>query len=337
MMLHEPKPGEAVSAAFELMQVARPQPQDGQILVENLLVDVAPYQRLVMERGYPGEPGHGPGMPMLAESIGRVIETRHPSFECGDIVVGRSLWQEHVLYNGDRLNFGDTHRHKIEKLANDRIPLSAHLGVLGINGYTAYSGLIFMAKPVAGDTIVVSAAGGSVGSIVGQIGKSAGCRVVGIVSTPDKAERVRQAYGFDACVAYKQEGWLNDLMAACPDGIDIFYDNVAGQLLRDVSERMNLNGRIVISGFAGDYGSGVSAGGPSSRIIGPRRLNIQGLVVWDHMHKRSAMHARLARWLVEGGIVNVEIIEDGLENAPLLLERVMSGQTFGKALIRLAS
>jgi NADPH-dependent curcumin reductase CurA len=335
IMLRGEKPGEPWENAFELMEAPRPVPQDGQILVRNILLDVAPYQRLVMEGRYPGEPGHGPGMPMLAESVGRVVESRHRNFAVGDVVVGRSLWQDYVLFDGERLNYGDAHRHKIEKITPGEAPLSAYLGVLRINGYTAFAGLMYLGEPMAGDTIVVSAAGGSVGSMVGQIAKIAGCRTVGIVSTPEKARQVKDVYGFDACVAYKQDGWADALMDECPDGIDIFYDNVGGEMLQQVAPRLNLGGKIVVSGFAADYGTGATSGGPGSRLISPRRLTIRGLVVWDHMHHRAKMHSRLARWLAEGRINNVEEIEHGLEKAPALLDRVMHGRTFGKALIQL--
>ncbi len=335
IMLRGEKPGEPWEAAFELQEGPRPVPKDGQILVKNILLDVAPYQRLVMEGRYPGEPGHGPGMPMLAESVGRVVTSLHRGFAVGDLIVGRSLWQDYVLFDGERLNYGDSNRHKVEKLVRGEAPCSAYLGILRINGYTAFAGLMFLGQPMAGDTVVVSAAGGSVGSIVGQIAKIAGCRTVGIVSTPGKAQQVKDVYGFDACVAYTQDGWVDTLMDACPHGIDIFYDNVGGEMLQRVAARLNLGGRIVVSGFAADYGTGATSSGPGSRLISPRRLTIRGLVVWDHMHHRAIMHQRLARWLAEGKIVNIEEIEHGLERAPALLDRVMRGKTFGKALIRL--
>jgi NADPH-dependent curcumin reductase CurA len=321
---------------FSLVETRLPEPGWGQALVRNLWVSVAPYHRLAMGGRYPGAPGFGAGEVTLGETVGRVVESNTPDLAVGDLIVGRTTWEDYVIVDGYRIHLADSHRLNVRKIDPQNAPPSAYLGILGINGFTAYSGLVYLGQPKPGDTLVVSAALGSLGSMVGQIGKIGGCRVIGIAGSETKCRRAVDELGFDICLSYRDPQWRQKLLQAAPDGVDIFFDNVGGDILLGVVPSLAVGARVVMCGFTADYnGDGLSAG-PSSGTLIPKQVHMHGLVVWDHMHHYAEMHKRLSRWLREGKVIALDDVAVGLESAPELFCRLMRGETVGKALLHLS-
>jgi NADPH-dependent curcumin reductase CurA len=263
---------------------------------------------------------------MHTYAIAEVVESKDPSLASGDIVAVESRWADFVAVKARRA----------QKLPRLR-PLSHLLSVYGIAGKTAYHGLVGVGRPQAGETVVVSAAAGSVGMYVGQIAKALGCRAVGIAGGAEKCAWVKNDLGFDACVDYRGEKLFKDLKAACPDGIDVYFDNVGGSILETVLFQMNLKGRVVCCGAVSQYDAAAPAGPrnlPGMVVV--KRLRMEGFIVMDFPDQEPKAMADLKRWVAEGRLKVVEDVVEGLENAPAALIGLLAGDNRGKRMVRVA-
>lgn len=295
----------------------------GEILVKTLYMSLDAANRAWMQGpSYRDAVKGGDVMPTYM--IGRVVTSRHSSVDEGSLVEVDGEWADYVVVPGDEA-----------KMLPDTKPLSNRLSVLGIAGKTAYFGLLKVGLPKAGETLVVSAAAGSVGSIVGQIGKIKGCRVVGIAGGDEKCAWLVDELGFDAAVDYKNGKLFKDLKAACPDGIDVYFDNVGGAVLETVLFQMNLKGRIVCCGAISQYDTGDPVGPRNlPGMIVVKRLRMEGFIVMDFAEHEAEAEADLAEWASSGKLMVVEDIIDNLENAPAALIGLLNGENRGKRMVR---
>lgn len=311
---------------FEVRSAPLGSVADGQFLVENLYLSVDPAQR-----GYVNdENNYAPPVPlgavMRAMAVGRVVESRHPDFQPGEYLYGWFGWQDYWIGGPEGL---------LRRVDPAQAPLSAGAGLLGINGLTAWLALHDIGRPKPGDTVVVSAAAGAVGSLVGQLAKLAGCRTVAVVGSADKGELCLARYGYDAYVNYREP--LDEALArACPDGVDLYFDNVAGDIADTVIRRLNLFGRVVQCGTMSIPVWLPPPQGPRiEREILTRRLRIEGFVIFDHSARFDAAAVELAALLAAGKLHYDEDIEDDIAGAPQALVDVYEGRNKGKKLIRL--
>jgi NADPH-dependent curcumin reductase CurA len=265
------------------------------------------------------------GETMVGGTVGEVVESRHPGVTVGDVVVGGFGWQHYGLSNGAGLRKVDT----------SRVPMQAYLGVAGMPGVTAWVGLNRIISPKAGETVVVSAASGAVGSVVGQLAKAAGCRVVGVAGGSAKCSAVINDFGFDACVDYKAGRLVEDLAAATPNGIDGYFENVAGAVLDAVLDRMNAFGRIAVCGMIAGYND-EPIPVHNIRSILTNRLKIQGFIVSEVADAWPPALAELAQRVGDGSLKYRETVSHGLESAPSAFIGLLRGDNFGKQLVELA-
>jgi len=268
-----------------------------------------------------------PGDVMVGETIAEVLESRHADYKPGDIVAVRNGWQQYALSTGQGAR----------RIDPAMAPIASALGVLGMPGMTAYAGTIFLAQPLPGQTFVVSACTGPVGCSAGQIARQMGARVVGIAGSKEKCDYAVRELGFEACVNYKDGDLPAALKAACPDGIDAYFDNVGGSTLEVVTRNLAMGARIVLCGMIEAYGMDTPPPGPWLGPIVGARATMKGLVVYDHMHKFPEMQRVLSRWIREGSFTWREDITEGLSQAPEAFCRLMRGQNFGKALVRVGA
>ena len=309
---------------FEMREVDVPKPSEDEILVKNILLSIDAANRTWMQgRTYRDQVFAGDVMPSY--SIAEVVESNHPDFKVGQIVTSDSYWEEFSLVKAK-----DVH-----KCPQD-IPLSYLLSIFGIAGLTAYHGLFDVGKLEASDTVVVSAAAGSVGIYVGQLAKAFGCKVIGIAGSDDKCKELVDSLGFDGCINYKNGNLLKDLKELCPKGISLYFDNVGGHILEAVLVRMQNRGRIVCCGAISQY--------ESSSPIGPRnvpgfiitkRLKMEGFIVMDFQEKHLEAINHMKALLNQGKIKVVDHIAEGLEKAPEALVNLLNGKNFGKSMVRI--
>ena len=308
---------------FEMKEVDVPKPSSDEILVKNILLSIDAANRTWMQgRTYREQVFAGDVMPSY--SIAEVVESNHPDFKVGQIVTSDSYWEEFSLVKAKDVN----------KCPKDS-PLSYLLSIFGIAGLTAYHGLFDVGKLKANDTVVVSAAAGSVGIYVGQLAKASGCRAIGIAGSDEKCKEVVENLGFDGCINYKNGNLLKDLKAQCPEGISLYFDNVGGHILEAVLVRMQNRGRIVCCGAISQY--------ESSSPIGPRnvpgfiitkRLKMEGFIVMDFQEKHLEAINHMKALLEKGKIKVIEDIAEGLEKAPEALVNLLNGKNFGKSMVR---
>ena len=313
---------------FKLIETAVPTPERGQVLVKALYLSLDPYMRGRMSDAKSYAPSVQIGEVMTGGAVGRVVDSRHPGFKAGDIVEGRIGWQEYGLVEGGMLR----------KVDPDVAPISTALGVLGMPGLTAYFGLFEIGKPRPGETLVVSAASGAVGAVVCQLGKLAGARVVGIAGGPDKCAYVKEALGVDAVIDYKAEKDLSKaLAAACPDGIDVYFDNVGGPVTDAIANLFNLRARMIVCGLISHYNMPDGYVGPSIlRSVLTNRVTIQGMIVFDWHDRWPAGVAQLGKLVKAGKLTYKEDVTEGLENAPATFIGMLEGKNFGKTLVKIA-
>lgn len=312
---------------FRIEQVPVPQLRRGQFLVRNDYLSVEPAMRGWVNAAANYSDPVAIGDVMRSFAAGVVVESRHPSYGEGDRVMGMLGWQEHALSDGSGIR---------RKVKEADLPLSLSLGVLGINGLTAYFALTEIGNPRPGDTVVVSTAAGSVGSAVGQIAKLAGCRTVGIAGGARKVRMCRDEFGFDAAVDYKSAGFEAALAAACPDGVDLYHDNTGGAVSDTVLARVNRGGRIVVCGTASVADWDPWPSGPRvERHLLNKAARMQGFLVWDYEHRYEEAVTRLADWVRQGRLRYREEMLDGLEAAPDAIAGLYRGENMGKRLIRL--
>ncbi|WP_321791091.1 NADP-dependent oxidoreductase [Caballeronia sp. J97] len=316
--------GEASVTNFRLVETPLAPLQDGEVRVRNHYLSLDPYMRGRMDDAKSYAAPQPLDEVMIGGTVGVVTESRNPAFEAGDSVVGMLGWQEYGTSDGKALN----------KVDASRVPLSAYLGALGMPGVTAWYGLNRIIEPKAGETVVVSAASGAVGSVVGQLAKAAGCRAVGIAGGAEKCRHVVETLGFDACVDYKAGKLYEDLKAATPDGIDGYFENVGGDVLNAVLARMNAFGRIAVCGMISGY-DGKPLPMDAPRLILTQRLKLQGFIVYEHLDIWPQALKELGERIATKKLQFRESIAQGLENAPEAFLGLLRGKNFGKQLVKL--
>jgi NADPH-dependent curcumin reductase CurA len=301
-----------------------PAVQNGQLLLKALYFSVDPYLRAKMAGGH--QPPLYAGDVMYSRGIAEVMESKHPGFNQGDKVIGFFEWRDHLVHNGDG----------IMKLDNNGFQLSNYLGVLGTTGLSAYFALADIGKPKTGETLVVSGAAGAVGSIAGQIGKLMGCRVIGIAGSDDKAKWMRSTLGFDGGINYKTTPNIADEVAKlCPDGVDLYFDNVGGDISDGVIGQMNNYGRVVVCGSISDYNdTGVSFGPRLLPLVVYKKLLIQGFLIADYRDRFAEGIAQLQQWLSEGKLQFAETIIDGFDHLPEAFIGLFNGRNEGKMIVK---
>jgi NADPH-dependent curcumin reductase len=316
------------AGCFRLVEAPLPRPADGQVLARTHFLSIDPYMRRQMGGG------HGqyakplrPGDVMIGRGAGVVVESRHPNFQSGDRVQSEFGWREHAVLDGRCLR----------KLPQDLRPLSLSLGIVGQSGATAMVGLVDIADIKAGETVVVSAAAGAVGSAVGQIARINGCRVVGIAGGPAKCQHVVADLGFDGCIDYKAGPIGPALAKAAPQGIDIYFDNVGGDILDAVLHHLNLNVRVPICGQISQYNRSEGQGLRNASVLLDKSVKLQGFRIGSHLACRDQALDQLLHWYRAGCLKFRETVAQGLEAAPAALVNMLSGGNVGKQVVRLAA
>ena len=311
---------------FQWTETAIPAPRDGEVLVRTRMLSLDPANRAWM-MGKTYRDALEPGQVMSGFAIGEVVESKAGGLEPGDIVEGDWGWQDYAALPARRLTRRTT-----------RAPLEHLVGPLSITGLTAYFGLLEVGQPKPGDTVLVSAAAGAVGTMVGQIAKLAGCRVVGTAGGQGKCDWLVRELGFDAAVDYKAGGVRRALAAVCPGGVDVYFDNTGGPVLEAALSLMNLRGRVVCCGNVSQYDVEKPAPGPMAvpGLVVTKRLRMEGFVVMDFFDQREPAEARLAQWVADGRIKAIVDIVDGLEKAPQALIDLFEGRNRGKRAVRVS-
>jgi NADPH-dependent curcumin reductase CurA len=312
---------------FEIVEAPVPELRDGQFLVRNDFLSVDPAMRGWVSAVANYSQPVGIGEVMRSFAAGVVVASRHSGYAVGESVMGLLGWQEYAVSDGSAIT---------RKVKETDLPLSASLGILGLNGVTAYFALLEVGQPRAGDVVVVSTAAGAVGATVGQIAKLAGCRTVGIAGGATKAALCRDEFGYDAAVDYKSADLDAALEAACPRGIDVYFDNTAGPISDAVLRRLAVGARVVVCGTASVASWDPPPAGPRvERHLLVKRARMQGFIVFDYQHRYEEAIARLADWLRAGKLRYREDVLEGIEHAPGAIAGLYRGENLGKRLIRL--
>ena len=311
---------------FELTESPVREPGEGEVLTRTLYLSLDPYMRGRMSAAKSYAKPAEVGQPMVGGTVGEIVASPNPKYAVGDIVLGYGGWQEYALSTGAGLR----------KLDPAVAPVSTALGVLGMPGMTAYVGLLEIGQPRPGETIVVAAASGAVGSVVGQIGKIKGCRAVGIAGGAENCRFVTEELGFDACVDHRAPDFAKQLEAACPNGIDIYFENVGGAVQQTVWPLLNDFARIPVCGLIAQYNATRPMPGPDMFSVLRKRLLLHGFIVWDFAAKEADFLRDVSEWIRTGRLKYREDIVDGLENAPAAFLGLLQGKNFGKMLVRIA-
>lgn len=324
--------GEPSRENFTLVEEAVPQPGEGQMLLRTLWLSVDPYMRGRMSDAKSYAAPVPVGGVMEGGTVARVEASNLPGFKPGDLLEGRTGWQDYALSDGRGLR----------RLDPAIAPVQTALGVLGMPGMTAWSGLAEIGQPKAGETLVVAAAAGPVGSLVGQIGKLRGCRVVGIAGGAEKCAIVKQEFGFDECLDHRAPDLRKALAAACPNGIDVYFENVGGPVFEAVVPLLNTFARVPVCGIIAHYNDTAPPPGPNRvpglmRTILSQRITMRGFIVTDFYDRFPAFLKEIGPKVGDGTIRYRESITEGLENAPDAFMGLLRGENLGKALVRVAS
>lgn len=325
ILLRRRPQGEPTPDDFEAREAPAPEPAEGEVLVRARFLSLDPYMRGRMSDAKSYAKPVELGAVMEGQTAGEVVASRAPGFAPGDTVLGGFGWQRFSAVPAERLF----------KVDPDEAPLSASLGVLGMPGLTAWVGLEDIGQPKQGETVVVSAASGAVGQVVGQIAKIRGCRVVGVAGGKAKGDYVTGELGFDACVDHRGEDLKERLGAACPDGIDVYWENVGGAVQAAVFPRLNDFGRMVMCGMIAEYNDTSPRPGPNLMACVRKRLRIQGFIVSDSGWQRyGRFRSEMLGWMREGRMKWREDVADGLRNAPEAFIGLLKGKNFGKLVVR---
>jgi hypothetical protein len=312
---------------FEMVEVPMAEPAEGEVLTRTLFLSLDPYMRGRMNDTRSYAPPVPIGAVMGARTVSEVLVSRAPGFAPGDIVFGFGNWQDYACLSGTMCR----------KLDPSLAPVSTALGVLGMPGHTAYFGLLDIGRPKPGETVVVSAAAGAVGSLAGQIARLKGCRVVGIAGGETKCRYAVEELGFDACVDHRAPDFAAALARACPRGIDIDFENVGGAVLKAITPLLNDFARVIICGLIAHYNEPVPASLPDLRVVLTKRLTLRGFIITDHDDRFDDFLRDVSGWLRAGQIKYREDIVDGLERAPEAFIGLFHGRNFGKLIVRVAA
>ncbi|TGQ79894.1 NADP-dependent oxidoreductase [Mesorhizobium sp. M8A.F.Ca.ET.207.01.1.1] len=322
--------GRPEQSDFRVETVAVGEPGEGELLLQILYLSLDPYMRGRMNatRSY-AKPVEIDGV-MEGGTVARVVRSRHAGFDEGDIVLSHSGWQSFALSDGIGLR----------KLDAAAAPVTTALGVLGMPGFTAYAGLLTIGRPRAGETVVVAAASGAVGSAVGQIARIKGARAVGIAGGAEKCAFVREELGFDAVVDHRAEDFAEQLKAACPDGVDVYFENVGGPVWDAVFPLLNEFARVPVCGLIAQYNIPADSGADRLPVLMQqvlhRSLTIRGFIQREFVDQRPAFYREMAEWIASGRVRYREDIVDGIENAPRAFLGLLEGKNFGKLIVRVA-
>ncbi|MEZ5637104.1 MAG: NADP-dependent oxidoreductase [Burkholderiaceae bacterium] len=323
--------GDPVPENFEVQDVPMPEPGEGQVLVKTLWLSIAPYMRWRMNDAKSYAPPVALGDVMVGATVGEVVRSRHSDFAAGDIVIGLGGWQQYAVCDGKALRKQDAEWGKSAVM----------LGVLGGNGMTAYAGLFHIGKPKPGETVVVAAASGGVGSLVGQMAKLRGARAVGIAGGPEKCRFVVDELGFDTCLDHRAPDFPQALAKACPDGIDVYFENVGGAVWNAVLPLLNDFARVPVCGVISQYSATEPPPGPDRtpelmRLILSRRLELRGFVLTDFLHIQEEFNAAAVAWHRAGQLRYREDVHQGIDAAPQAFIGMLKGRNFGKVLVQVA-
>lgn len=323
--------GEATAGNFRLVIGDTPELAEGQVLVRHHYLSLDPYMRGRMNESKSYAQPQPLGEVMIGGTVGKVVDSRHPKFKVGDAVVGMGGWQEYSVVDA-------TIPGNIRRVDTTHVPLSYYLGAVGMPGVTAWYGLVKIINPKAGETVVVSAASGAVGSAFGVLAKARGCRVVGIAGGPDKCDYVVKELGFDACVDYREHkdhvSLSKALKVACPNGIDGHFENVGGMVLDAVMLRTNAFARIAVCGMIAGYdGAPLPMSNPAMILV--NRMRIEGFIVSEHMEVWPEALGELAGLVATGQLRPRETVAEGIASAPEAFLGLLKGKNFGKQLVKL--
>ena len=322
--------GEPDDATYSFVEEELPDPVDGQVLLRVVWLSLDPYMRGRMSAAESYAAPVEVGDVLVGGTVCEVVETRNPDFAVGDFVLSYSGWQSYALSDGRGLR----------KLDPSQAPLSTALGVLGMPGFTAYAGLLEIGRPQPGETVVVAAATGPVGSAVGQIARIKGARAVGIAGGPKKCQALLDDFGFDAAVDHRAPDFPSLLAAAVPDGIDVYFENVGGHVAQEVFKRLNLYARVPVCGLVADYNAteapqGVDRLPGFMRRVLSKSLTVRGFIQSEFVRSHGADFARdMSAWVADGSVRYREDIVVGLENAPEAFRGMLAGRNFGKVLVQ---
>ena len=310
---------------FDFEQATATEPADGQVQVRTQYISLDPAMRFWLNEGKSYIPPVQIGEVMRALGVGEVVASKHPDFKAGDTVTGTFGVQDY--YTGGTEG--------VLKVDPTLVPLPRYLSALGMTGMTAYFALLEVGQPKAGDTVVLSGAAGAVGSIAGQIARLKGCRVVGIAGGKEKCDYLRDTLKFDGVIDYKAEDVTAGLKRECPKGVDVYFDNVGGDILDAVLSQINLNARIVICGAISQYNSTQGIKGPANYLaLLVNRARMEGFIVTDHIKDYPKAAKEIAAWLASGELVSKEDVVDGLETFPETLNKLFSGENHGKLVLK---
>lgn len=318
---------------FRIESAPVPEPSDGEVLLKILYLSLDPYMRGRMSAAKSYAAPVEVGAVMEGGTVAQVVDSRHPDFTAGDIVLSHSGWQSHALAAGDILR----------KLDPSQAPVTTALGVLGMPGFTAYAGLLAIGQPKVGETMVVAAASGAVGSVVGQIARIKGARAVGIAGGPDKCAFVRDELGFDAAIDHHAPDFAAQLAAACSKGVDIYFENVGGKVWDAVFPLLNDFARVPVCGLIAQYNHaeadfpGLDRLPHLMRDVLSKSLLLRGFIQREFADQRPAFYREVAKWIADGSLRYREDIVDGLEAAPKAFIGLLEGRNFGKLIIRVAT
>jgi NADPH-dependent curcumin reductase CurA len=311
---------------FELVQSEAPEPGDGEVVMRTRWLSLDPYMRGRMSAAKSYAKPVDLGQTMVGGTVGEITASRHPTFAVGDIVLGYGGWQDYARSNGQGLR----------KLDAAAAPVTTALGVLGMPGMTAYAGLLEIGQPKPGETVAVAAASGAVGSVVGQVAKIKGCRAIGIAGGPDKCRYVVEALGFDACIDHRAADFARQLQAACPAGIDVYFENVGGAVQQAVWPLLNDFARIPVCGLIAQYNASAPMPGPEWFSVLRKRLTVRGFIVSDFAAREPDFLRDVSDWVRTSRLTYREDVVEGLENAPAAFLGLLQGRNFGKLLVKVS-
>lgn len=315
---------------FKLVEDTVPSPGKGEMLLKTRYLSLDPYMRGRMNEGKSYAANVELGDTMVGGAVSEVIESDNDKFPAGGFVFGYTGWQEYSVSNGEGLR----------RLSEGEGPLSYALGVLGMPGHTAYVGLLDIGKPQAGNTVVVSAATGAVGSVAGQLARIKGCRVVGVAGGKAKCDYAVSELGFDACIDHKAGDFGELLAQACPDGVDVYYENVGGKVMHATVGLMNVGARMPVCGLVSYYNLTAAPDGPDltprlMRFVLTQRIKMQGFIIFDHLDREAAFRKDVSAWLKSGDLRYREDVVEGLDNTVSAFQGLLEGRNFGKLVIKL--